>query len=537
MIDYNIKSVLIVGGGTSGWMSAGMFAKQHPDLKISLVESDKIDTVGVGESTIVLFNAFLDAMDMEDKDWMPACNAIYKNNIKFTNFKEKGHSFNYPFGGDRGPDNIGAWAQLRAHYNMPSDTYTEFCGSHNTFLARYNRNTLNKDKVLDFEFDRETAYHFDAELFGQYVRDNVCIPNGVTHYKDDIVNVEQDDNGYVTSVVGQSGEKYSADLYVDCTGFKSLLLEQTMGSEYLSYKPWLSNDSAIATHIPYTNKETELHNETNCTAIDNGWVWNIPLWTNIGTGYVYSSDFVDDDTAAEEFKSHLGTEDVDLLKINIKHGVHKESWVKNVVGIGLSYGFVEPLESTSLVSTLALLRRTSELLRMYDNNINQSIIDEHNHGTQIELNSYRDFVAFHYKLSSRNDTPYWRYQTEGRDFIGLQDQQKRFVPYHRPDGIDLNEYERLLYHDNVGHNWPLTPAQGDGIYYIMAGMGFVPYGKSFFDRYILSQSGNPLEAVKKIEALYEEWKGDIETTIKYVKTLPSSHQFLKEHIYGLTDQQ
>ena len=340
-----IKSVLIVGGGTSGWMSAGMFAKQHPGLKISLVESDKIDTVGVGESTIILFNAFLDAMGMEDKDWMPACNATYKNNIKFTNFKEKGHSFDYPFGGDRGPDNIGAWAQLRAQFNMPTDTYAEFCGSHNIFLARNNRNTLNKHKVLDFEFDRETAYHFDAELFGQYVRDNVCIPNGVTHYKDDVVNVEQDENGYVTSVVGESGEKYSADLYIDCTGFRSLLLEQTMGSEYLSYKPWLSNDSAIATHIPYTNKEEQLTNQTECTAINNGWVWDIPLWTNIGKGYVYSSDFVDDDTAAKEFKSHLGTEDVDLLKIDIKHGVHKESWVKKVVGVCLLYTSPSPRDS------------------------------------------------------------------------------------------------------------------------------------------------------------------------------------------------
>ena len=412
-----IKSVLIVGGGTSGWMSAGMFAKQHPDLKISLVESDKIDTVGVGESTIILFNAFLDAMGMEDKDWMPACNATYKNNIKFTNFKEKGHSFDYPFGGDRGPENIGAWSQMRAHYDMPSDTFSEFCGSHNIFLARYNRNTLNKHKVLDFQFDRETAYHFDAELFGQYVRDNVCIPNGVTHYKDDVVNVEQDENGYVTSVVGESGENYSADLYIDCTGFRSLLLEQAVGSEYLSYKPWLSNDSALATHIPYTNKEEQLTNQTECTAINNGWVWDIPLWTNIGKGYVYSSDFVDDDTAAKEFKSHLGIEDVDLLKIDIKHGVHKESWVKNVVGVGLSYGFVEPLESTSLVSTLTVLGRVSEVLRTYDNNVNQFIIDGYNYGTQIELNNYRDFVAFHYKMSSRNDTPYWRYQTEGRDFI------------------------------------------------------------------------------------------------------------------------
>ena len=169
---------------------------------------------------------------------------------------------------------------------------------------------------------------------------------------------------------------------------------------------------------------------------------------------------------------------------------------------------------------------------MYDNNINQFIIDGYNYGTQVELNNFRDFVAFHYKMSSRNDTPYWKFQTEGRNFIGLQDENKGFVPYHRPDGMALNEYERLLYHDNIGHNWPLTPGQGDGIYYLMAGMGFMPFGKIFFDRYILSQSENREEATKKLEALHDEWKTDIENTIKYVKTLPSSHQFLQEHIYG-----
>jgi len=512
-----IKSVLIVGGGTSGWMAACMFAKQHPNIKVSLVESENIDTVGVGESTIILFNAFLAAMGMEDKDWMPACHATYKNNIRFNDFKEKGHSFDYPFGGDRGSDTVSAWSQLRAHYNMSPDTYAEFCGSHNIFLSRYNRNTLNQHKVLDYNFQAETAYHFDAALFGQYLRDNIALPSGVNHYTNDVVDVKKDENGYVTSVVVKSGEEYSADLYVDCTGFKSRLLGQEMESEFKSYKPWLSNDSAIATHIPYTNKEEQLTNSTDCTAIDNGWVWNIPLWNNIGTGYVYSSDFVDDETAKKEFYSHLGTEDVDLIKIDIRHGCHKQGWVKNVVGVGLSYGFVEPLESTGLISTIIVLGKISEQLHLYNNNINQFIIDSYNYGCQVEMNTWKDFVSYHYKMSSRNDTPYWRYQTEGRNLIGLEDTG--------------NDYEKILYHQNIAHAWPVQRGQGDGVYYIMAGMGFKPFGKNFFDRYVLDQN-NREEALKKIEDLHDEWQTDMENTIKYVKTLPSSHQFLQEHIYG-----
>ena len=358
-----IKSILVVGGGTSGWMSACMFAKQHPNIKVSLVESDNIDTVGVGESTILIFNAFLAAMGMEDKDWMPACHATYKNNIRFNDFKEKGHSFDYPFGGDRGSDTVSAWSQLRAHYNLPPESYVDFCGSHNIFLSRYNRNTLNQHKVLDYNFQAETAYHFDASLFGQYLRDNIALPLGVNHHIDDVVDVKKDENGYVTSVVGESGEEYSADLYVDCTGFRSRLLGQEMESEFKSYKPWLSNDRAIATHIPYTNKEKQLTNSTNCTGIDNGWVWNIPLRNRIGSGYVYSSKYLSEEEAEEEFGTYLGNKDLEFSHIKMRIGRHKRFWVKNVVAVGLSSGFIEPLESNGLFTVHENLINLIKILR------------------------------------------------------------------------------------------------------------------------------------------------------------------------------
>ena len=137
-----------------------------------------------------------------------------------------------------------------------------------------------------------------------------------------------------------------------------------MNSKFISSKKWLSNDSAFAARIPYTNKETQLENVTNCTAIENGWVWNTPLWSKIGTGYVYSSDFVDDETAEKEFKSHLGVEDIDLRKIKFRHGYHQKGWIKNVLGIGLSYAFVEPLEATGLSSTHVMIERACELLEL-----------------------------------------------------------------------------------------------------------------------------------------------------------------------------
>lgn len=274
-----IKNILVVGGGSSGWMTAAAFQKSFgKQCRISLIESNKIPIVGVGESTIIGFNRFLKLVDLKDEEWMPACNAVYKNSIRFTNFaKNDGTSFHYPFGGEITKQSIADWSVLEAKHKH-SNSFCEFHND-NYHLAKWNRNTKNEDGILrNFNFDEDTAYHFDASAFGKFLKTK--FPQ-VIHYTDDIIGVEKDEDGYLTCVLGESGTKYQADLYVDCTGFKSLLLEKEMGSKFLSYKPWLSNDRAIAAHLPYTNKEKQLTNYTDCHALSSGWVWNIPLWNRM----------------------------------------------------------------------------------------------------------------------------------------------------------------------------------------------------------------------------------------------------------------
>ena len=195
-----------------------------------------------------------------------------------------------------------AWSQLAVKYDLGNESLAEFT-SDMYYLAKYNRLTKNDLGQLKFDFDEDTAYHFDAGLFGEYLKNNVCIPAGVNHIIDDIVGSNKNEDGYITSLIGESGSEYEADLIVDCTGFKSLILEGEMNSEFVSFKDWLSNDSALATRIPYTDKPSQLENVTNCTAIENGWVWNIPLWNRVGTGYVYSSDFVDDEMQKKNLSS------------------------------------------------------------------------------------------------------------------------------------------------------------------------------------------------------------------------------------------
>jgi len=521
-----INSILVVGGGSSGWMAASAFCRALDNIKVSVVESKKISTVGVGESTIIPFRHFLRLINLKDEEWMKHCNASYKNSIRFTNFAEKNSgSFEYPFGGiNATEETMGVWGQLSAHFKLPKESFCEF-NNDNYFLAKYNRCTYNKTQKINFNFYESTAFHFDAKLFGEYLRDYVCKPEGVNHYIDDIVAVEKNIDGSISSVVGESGQKYTADLYVDCTGFKSLLIEKEMHSEFISSKPWLSNDRALATHLQYKDKKTELTNVTNCTAIENGWVWNIPLWSRIGTGYVYSSDFVDDETAEKEFKRHLGTEDIDVKKIKIKHGVHKQGWIKNVVAVGLSYAFVEPLESTGLVSTHIMIQNICELLERRNYNITAFDIDGYNYSAAYAMQGFKEFVALHYKMSSRTDTPYWKYQTEEKNWWNLdriRDLYEFPIPLRSQSFGDI--YCLLHNFHSIDHLW--SP-QYMGFAYIMAGMGHTPMGR--YALQVLKEKDPQLEM--KLESLRSQWRSHVDMVEEHVKTLPTTFEFLQETIY------
>tara|TARA_R100000005_G_C4981929_1_gene191487 strand:- start:64 stop:1659 length:1596 start_codon:yes stop_codon:yes gene_type:complete len=527
-----IRSILVVGGGSSGWMSAAAFSRYLKGIKVTVLESNTSSPIGVGESTMVAFNHFLKLIGLKDEDWMKYCDATYKTSVRFTNFRDKDSgSFEYPFGHERsGQDDSGrinAWAHLAAKYKLSTDSFCEF-NNQVYFLARYNRLTKNENNRMNLSFNDVTAYHFDAKLFGEYLRDHVCKPEGVEHHYDDVVSVEKDSEGYITSVVGSSGEKYSADLYVDCTGFKSILLEGEMNSKFISSKKWLSNDSAFAARIPYTNKEIELENVTTCTAIENGWVWHTPLWSKIGTGYVYSSDFVDDETAEKEFKSHLGVEDIDLRKIKFRHGYHEKGWIKNVLGIGLSYAFVEPLEATGLSSTHVMIQRACELIEHRDYNVNGFDIDGYNYHAAFAMRGMKRFVALHYKFSSRIDTPYWRYQTEGKDWFNLDkdDDFYEFPVDTRADYSGYRDVYSLIHsHHSINHNWP---SENRSYAYIMAGMGYKPFSKKDLNK-VRTELDPDID--KRLESMYNEWRQYVDDLTEYVNTLPTSYEFLKENIY------
>jgi tryptophan halogenase len=510
-----VNKIVIVGGGSSGWMTAAALCKSFPDLDITLIESKDIKTIGVGESTVAEFNSYLDLLELEDKDWMKDCDATYKVSIAFTDFREKNTKFQYPFGLSAAPQiSLGhdCWPAIRQldPEACPLEKFAEFYNA-NTYLADENKIIDNIDQSIpNFKFKYDTAYHFDSTKFGLYLRDNICKPAGVKHLLEEVSGVEKKENGDVKYIITESGQKLDADLFIDCSGFKSILLEKEMGGVFNSFNDTLLNDRALATKLDYDDKNVEMENVTNCTAIENGWVWNIPLWSRIGSGYVYSSKFADRDQAEREFRSHLESkgkqipEDAEILDIHIKHGVMDRAWIGNVLGIGLSYGFVEPLESTGLLTTHENIYRLVRMLERRNrvvNSIDRTALNVYLSGL---LGGVKSFLEMHYGLSMRDDTEYWRYVTD--------------IDYGQTTDVD-----QIL--DNVIATSNFNGMKG-GLIYIAAGMGYLPTYR-FGDGYGYINNDDA-EALRNV---YREYDIFSYSTREYIKTLPSHYEYLRDNIY------
>lgn len=529
-----VKTVTIVGGGSSGWMTAAALSKLCPFLEITLIESQKVKTVGVGESTLGHINQFLHMLDLKDEDWMAACNATYKNSIRFTNFREGlGESFEYPFAPgfdltDK-PNGLNSWKELAAVFpqEFGPESFAEFFCTGNTMLAKYNKQTKNEQGVLrNFNFKYDTAYHLDAGLFGNYLRDNIAIPNGVKHLRGDVHSYKKDKTGNITDIFTETGQTLKADMWIDCTGFKSILLENWMGSQFVSFKNSLANDMAWACRLPYIDREREMHNVTDCHALDNGWVWNIPLWNRIGTGYVFSTRFITPADAQKEFRAHLAVkhspeiaEQAEMFSVNIKHGKRRRAWVENVIGVGLSYGFVEPLESTGLLTTHENILKLVEILNRRNGFVSRIEKDGFNLAVDREVTGFKDFVAMHYAFSMRTDTPYWRWCT----------QINEYAPDMMNDFLSTNGgFANLI--GNVTAN-QIYPSDMQGAMYIAAGQGLRPESLKS-QVYYKDWAGLKTQELNVTKRNYEQYKDYV---IEYVKNCPSHYEFLKENIYGGVD--
>ena len=518
------NSIIVVGGGSAGWMAASTLVRKFPNKNITLVESADIPKVGVGESTLAFIRDWTNYLGIDDKDFLQHTNGTYKLSIKFTDFYDKDYGgFHYPFGDPIETDdvNYNHWSLKKAYY--PETHSSDFAENFWPVMALVNENKIstNEDNGLDdFRFDYNTAFHFDSLLFGQYLKDHYCIPRGVKHVVGTVKDAPTDDNG-ISKIILEDGTELQADLYVDCTGFESLLLGKALEEPFVSYSDILPNNKAWAVQVPYTDKEKELEVYTNCTALSNGWVWNIPLWSRIGTGYVYSDEFISDEDALQEFKDHLNsdkmtlhnpnrvTDDLNFRNINFKTGIYERTWVKNVLGIGLAAAFIEPLESNGLLSVHEFIL---EFCRHADRPvINQFDRDVYNAHTRTFYHNFAQFVALHYTLTIRSDSDYWN-----------KNRARVYDPNLKNSSSGFND----LY---IKKTATLKHSGKAGIVCIANGMNYNVYNEIDISKQELGLQISMRDLCDKF--LYDR-RNKIKQWKAAVKTQLSAYDWLSKHIYN-----
>ena len=533
-MSKKIKSVCIVGGGSSGWMTAATFATQFPKMDVTIIESPDFPILGVGESTLGGIKHWTSLIGLEDKDFLTETDGSYKLSIKFTDWlgKDTG-GFHYPFGEFQRPiEQVGQndWWFLKG--NKGGLDSNSFARCHYPIAAVAENNKMSDDstgKTPGFSFVQDVAFHFDATAFGQYLKKKICLPKGIKLINSTVKKINTNDDG-VESLILEDKQKLTADLYIDCTGFKSLLLEGALGVKFNSIDNLIPNNKAWATHIPYTDKNIQLEPFTNCTALNNGWAWNIPLWSRIGAGYAYSNKYISDDEALEEFKEHIRTkydgipvEDLEFKPITMRNGIHEKTWEKNVVAIGLSSGFIEPLESTGLMTTYEWLLSLIYTLRK--GFVNQWDRDSFNYALKNIYYGHANFVAMHYALSSRDDTPYWQDVTER---VRIDPTVNNSLNYE----TDMGENLELLYYATSAHKYHQFREGNAGFQCISAGMNYSPIDAKVHEALGKLKGFDPEMHCNRLHELYRETQ---QKYINYADTLPSLYEYLSQSIHQSKD--
>ena len=413
-MDKLIRNIVIVGGGTAGWMSAANLSKvMGTELyDITLIESEEIGTVGVGEATIPAIQVFNEVLGINEDEFVRETNATFKLGIHFVDWKQLGESYIHPFG---------VYGSTLDGINFDHFWLRYFREGGNPDIGLFNAETLaarqgrfSRSKPTDPASLPKInyAFQFDASLYAAYLR-RYSEQRGVVRQEGKIVKVNQDpESGFITSVELESGKTVAGDLFIDCSGFRGLLIEQTLKSGYEDWSKWLpcnraaavpcekamTPEGAIAPITPYTRS----------TAREAGWQWRIPLQHRTGNGYVFCSDYISEDEACEKLLSRLDGKPLkDPKVLRFVTGHRRQMWNRNVLAFGLASGFLEPLESTSIHLVQVAIQK---LITMFPKRgFVQSVIDNYNREMLDEYVNVKDFLIAHYFVTERNDTPFWQY--------------------------------------------------------------------------------------------------------------------------------
>ena len=489
MNNQKITKIVIAGGGTAGWMSAASLSKLlGKSFDITLVESDEIATVGVGEAAIPTLTAFHRLLGINEQAFMKATHATFKLGINFENWKKGDDEYMHGFG------RVGkeCWAGEFQHFWLHGKRNNiEFAFDHYSpeiQAAKAEKFALTKGGL-------NYSYHLDATLYAKFLR-TFAEAHGVKRIEGKIIDVAKDNKtGEIKSLQLANGNVIEGQLFIDCTGFVGLLIEKALHTGYEDWSHWLPCDSAVAVQtksvsapLPYTRS----------IARDSGWQWRIPLQHRVGNGLVFCSKYLADDDAKTLLMDNIEGEAINQPRvIKFKTGRRRKGWNKNCVALGLSSGFLEPLESTSIHLIMSGVLR---LIRLFPfEGISPSAVNEYNHQLTTELEHIRDFIILHYHATQRADTPFWQY-CKGME---IPESLKKRLDLFKETGRIFTSEGELFRVDS----W----AQ------VMLGQGVYP------------EQYHQIAAIMKPHEL-ERFLSDIRQTIdKAVADLPSHQSFLDQY--------
>jgi 2-polyprenyl-6-methoxyphenol hydroxylase-like FAD-dependent oxidoreductase len=407
-MSNNQQHIIVLGGGTAGWMTANLLQQQlaPKGFVITVVESEDIGIIGVGEGSTPQLKVFFDILGIDEQQWMPQCDATYKHGITFhawtTGESPLPHTYFHPFPSSL--DNQTAGAFLRANHQT---LHNQSAAPHPSqyFLAHHLTQQKRSPHLLeraDTEVKTTYGYHFDSYKLGAFLK-HYGTQQGIQTRTATIASVQQDERG-ISSLTTTDNNIITGDWFFDCSGFQSLLLQQTLGVEFESFAAHLFNDCAIATPTPCGIEE---HPHTQATALRCGWAWRIPLQSRVGNGYVFSSRFCDFEEAEHELAQHLGLDkdSTSFRRIRMKVGQVKQHWYKNCVAVGLAQGFIEPLEATAL--HLVQETVTQFIGAFTAGQFSQHYQAQFNKVIRARFNGVKDYINGHYILNKQTG-PYWQ---------------------------------------------------------------------------------------------------------------------------------
>ncbi len=524
-----IENVVILGGGTAGWMAASYLKKAFPGINITLMEAPAIPKIGVGEATIPnLQKVFFDFLELDETQWMRHCNAAFKCAIRFENWRKPPSSgvqglpasgrlqnsnehFYHVFGQIPNCDNL-PLAQYWAHKKTTGSTDEPMA------YACYKEPPLLDAKLAPRHLDGSRAmfyaWHFDAHLVADYLRD-VAKGWGVNHITDELENVELNDTGGIAALLTKQGRRLEGELFIDCSGFRGLLINKALREPFIDMSDHLFCDSAVASAVPNDDEKFGVDPYTSSIAMDSGWTWKIPMLGRFGTGYVYSSKFETPDKATLDFCKlwNLDPDKQTLNKIRFRVGRNRRAWVKNCVSIGLASCFVEPLESTGIYFIYAAIYQLAK--HFPDKNFNPALISSFNREIEVMFDDSRDFIQVHYLTTQREDTPFWR---ANKHDLHLSDQvQEKIELYKAGLTVNMPLSDAESYYGNFECEFRNFWTNSN-FYCVMAGMGWVP-------ETALSWIRQRPESQGKAELQFEALK---RRSAELQASLPTNYQFLKQ---------